>query len=148
MKNKFSAFFAAYNESVKRGNPFTKEEVVSNFTLGRTSSVKELNMAELQLLVSRLQHTNECTRRDKMVKKIIAMAWEMGVLYREKKVTTQCGIIETTNYSRLDEWMTKNSYLKKKLSAYTYAELPKLVSQYQLVHQHWLNNNNNLNKNL
>jgi len=40
---------------------------------------------------------------------------------------------------RVDGWCVSFSYLKKKLDNYTYEELPKLVSQFELVYTDYLN---------
>ena len=39
---------------------------------------------------------------------------------------------------RFDAWALKSSYLKKKLNQYSYAELPKLVYQFEQVYKHFL----------
>lgn len=82
--NKYAAFFAAYNTSVKRGNDMTREEVIQQFTEGRTPSLKDLSDIELQELTRRLnmltgtryQPNND--KLDKMRKSIIAIFHDMN----------------------------------------------------------------------
>lgn len=52
--NRYSAFYAAYNNSVAKGNPNTKVEVVKEFTNNRTASLQDLSDFELQELVRNL----------------------------------------------------------------------------------------------
>lgn len=58
MNNPYAAFFAAYNNSVKGGNPLSREEQISQFTDGRTESLKELKPEELKALVVGLNSTS------------------------------------------------------------------------------------------
>lgn len=44
------------------------------------------------------------------------------------------------DYNKLENWMQNFSYLHKKLDRYTFKELPKLVSQFEAVYKHFLNN--------
>jgi len=82
MKNKYSPFFAAYNASVKAGNPNTKEEVIQSFTEGRTKSLKDLDIRELQELIRSLQRITpsnwENDKADRMRKAIMAIFHSMG----------------------------------------------------------------------
>lgn len=91
MKNKYSPFFSAYNNSVKRGNPHTKEEVVENFTNGRTSSLQELSDWDLQELTRNLRKlapqlpNPNSDRADKMRKAIIAIFKSMNRTVEDAK---------------------------------------------------------------
>ena len=83
--NKYSAFFAAYNASVKRGNPLSKEEMISDFTNGNTTSLKDLSWHEVQELTRKLNYTSGNTQlppkyntlEDRMRKGIIAIFHRM-----------------------------------------------------------------------
>jgi len=85
MANKYASFFAAYNASVKRGNPLSKEEVISDFTSGQTTSLKDLSWHELNELVTKLNYTSGNTTpapkyntiEDRMRKAIIAIFHRM-----------------------------------------------------------------------
>jgi hypothetical protein len=79
--NRYSAFYAAYNTSVAKGNPNSKVEVVNQFTNGKTSSLQDLSDWELQELVRRLNtltgakyapKTDEEIKKDKLRKAIIS----------------------------------------------------------------------------
>lgn len=83
--NRYTKFFAAYNSSVKRGNPNSKEEVVSQFTDKRTSSLKDLSEFELQELTRNLNGLSATHKwkppdveADKMRKSIIAIFKNTG----------------------------------------------------------------------
>lgn len=52
--NQYARFYASYNTSVKCGNTASKEEVVFEFTGGRTTSLRELSEAELKDLIDQL----------------------------------------------------------------------------------------------
>jgi hypothetical protein len=48
------------------------------------------------------------------------------------------GFTEETNYDHFNLWMLKYGYLHKSLSAYTYDELPKLITQLEKVEKDYL----------
>ncbi len=78
--SKFSAFFSAYNASVKCGNRLSREEQISEFTQGRTDSLKDLTHDELKELTRRLMGTvpPPDPKADKMRKSIIAIFHNMN----------------------------------------------------------------------
>lgn len=116
-----------------------KAEMVASFTNGRTESSREMTAAEAdELLRSLNDHQPEADAKDKMIRKIIAMAREMGVVTREPVVGPDGKVKQKSNYTRLNHWMLQLSYLKKPLNQYSYAELPKLVTQYTAVYMSWL----------
>lgn len=129
MKNKYSPFFAAYNDSVKRGNPFTKEEVISNFTNGRTSSLKDLDHWELQELTRSLRQlappvtpSGDGGKADKMRKAIIAIFKSMNRTVEEAKT-----------------WAEKQGVkgVKKGFNEYTTGELYILIAIAEKVKSDW-----------
>lgn len=89
--NKYAPFFAAYNNSVKKGNPLSKEEVISNFTNGRTKSLKDLDHWELQELTRNLNMLAPATdqsggpKADSMRKGIIAIFKSMDRTVEDAK---------------------------------------------------------------
>lgn len=111
-----------------------KKALISSFTNGRTDRCSSLTSQEaielIQLLNRDFVPSNEDLRKEKMARKILAMAHELGWIKKEQ-VITSVGMEEKRNYKSFNEWMTKFSYLKKPLSQYTYTELPKLVSQFE-----------------
>lgn len=52
--NRYSHFYAAFNTAVKKGCNYSKEELVDDFTKGRTASLKELSDGELREIVMQL----------------------------------------------------------------------------------------------
>lgn len=111
-----------------------KAEIVDAVTNGRTSSSKELTFDEAHALLQDLNKGYvKPDEGKKMRGNIIAMAHEMNWIKRTKVVQGN-RIIVKDDYSSLDAWMLKFSYLKKNLFDYSYAELPKLVTQFKNVY--------------
>ena len=146
MKNKYAAFYT----ELKKLPGMSKDEAVYEFTNGRTRSLRDLSEWDVQELTRRLRSiaprpplpasrtsangSGERDLRAPMIKKVVAMAHEMGMV---SKMLNAKGQMQN-DYSRLNRWMLEKSYLKKKLNAYTYAELPKLVSQMENVYRDFL----------
>lgn len=92
--NKYAGFYAAYNASVKKGNTLTKEEVLLDFTAGKTSSLKDLSAHEIEALIRSLnglsgfvpgtKHQDD--KADKMRKGIIAIFKKMGRTAEDAKI--------------------------------------------------------------
>lgn len=110
-----------------------KKEIILGITNDRTDSTKELTQPEVDALIKHLQSQEKkpdpC---DVMRKKIISIAWQMNWTY-QKDGKTKADII------RINKWCEQSSYLKKKLNDYKYKELPKLLSQFQIVYKDYLN---------
>jgi hypothetical protein len=123
-------------------NKEAKAEMIMGFTQGRETSSTGLTFAEANSLIKALNLANalnelngESESQRKMTGKIFYYAHEMGW------VKTNTAGQRVADGERVNEWMIKSSYLKKKLSAYTLAELPKLVSQFAQVYKYYLVNN-------
>ncbi len=107
----------------------TRKAIISGASGERTESSSELTFDEANQLIKYLKgRDKEEQAADKMRKKIIAMAYEYAKIpangtAEEKKETV----------ARLNEWCIQYGYLHKELNKYTYAELPKLVTQFQHV---------------
>lgn len=134
MGNKYASFFAAYHASVKKGNPFSKEETVSNFTNGRTVSLGDLDYFELQELTRRLtamtspatKATADQPKKDKadsMRKAIIAIFRSMERTVEDAK-----------------QWAEKQGVkgVKKGFNEYTTGELYVLISIAEKVKTDWM----------
>lgn len=124
----------------KRGLMAYKAEMIGGLTNGRTEHSSELTFAEAAALITSLNQDKAAAQTDdgkKMRGSIIAMAHELGWI-KETTVVTAAGIKPKKDYTSLDNWMLHFSYLKKKLFDYTYAELPKLVTQFKQVYQSFL----------
>lgn len=112
----------------------TKEDLVSQYTSGRTLSSAEMTIPECQALINNLQHmANETVKvmvtpkaptaqnpSDKMRKKILSICHEMN--WKEK------GHLDWT---RINGWLLKYGYLKKPLNDYKALELPTLITQFE-----------------
>jgi hypothetical protein len=135
--NPYTPFFAAFNAAQKRGNPLTKEDVISQFTGGRTTSLKQLDTAELNELTLSLNRISGFQARrpnthhdptDKQRKAIIAIAHKMGWQTPSGKADIR----------RINGWCVTFGKFKKPLNDHTAPELPELVTQFDKVYQSFL----------
>lgn len=109
-----------------------KATLVFNVTKGRTESTKEMTWQETRLLINYLQSQDpQAARANKMRRKMFSLAHEMQ---------WHISGTQKVDGARLDAWCEKYGYLHKKLNSYTYLELPKLVSQFESLHKHFLTN--------
>ena len=113
-----------------------KKNLVHSYSNGRTFSSKQLTQGEAFQMISALQNLvrvmPEEVASDKMRKKIISMFREMGYQKTvEGKVKADMTAIHT--------WCEHKSYLQKKLNDYSHEELPKLVSQVEMIYKKHLN---------
>lgn len=101
-----------------------KDNLVLGFTGGRSSSRADLTDAEALQMIAwlKLQNKNVDERANKMRRKIISYAHRMR-WYIE--------FTQTVDMQRLNGWCIKYGYLHKPLKAYTYKELPALVTQFK-----------------
>ena len=138
-------------QSIINKNPnlkAAKEDIVSEVSKGRTTSVAALLFAEADSLIKGLQketsfkkEVNKADPCHKMRGKILSHAHELG--WHKKDSNGNMIRDPTTNkpkidFDRVNEWCTKYGYLKKKLDKYTYAELPKMVGQFKKVYEDYL----------
>ncbi|MGQ0738376.1 MAG: hypothetical protein ACT4OJ_04885 [Bacteroidota bacterium] len=117
-----------------------KNSLVYQYTNGRTESVAAMTFTEAHELLKMLnnQKTEKKEPREKMIRSIIAMAREMGVITR-KQVVTENGLEWKSDYSQFNHWLlTKSSAKKKTLNLCSYGELNTLVTQYKAIYQSWL----------
>lgn len=116
----------------KQGLTHHKSEIMEGVSNGRTTSTKGLTAAEASDLIAHLTQTSRDTNvSSKLMKKLFALAFEMGWCPYENRVMDGGEIKKVRNYTRLHEWVLKYGYLKKPLRSYTYSELPKLVSIFE-----------------
>lgn len=114
----------------KRGiDKDTKAVMVAGFSNNRCTSSKELYYDEAADMIKHLQtlqpHQPEA---EKMRNKILYYAHEMNWRNAALKLDMQ----------RVDAWCNKFGYLHKDLDQYEYKELPKLVSQFEIVYRSYL----------
>ena len=67
--------------------------------------------------------SDESLKKDKMRKKIIALFCKMG--YKDQYACA--------DMARINAWVLKYGFLNVKMNSYSYQELPKLVSQVEIV---------------
>ncbi len=116
----------------KQGLTHHKAEIMEGVSNGRTTSTKGLTMDEASDLIAHLTQTSRDTNvSSRLMKKLFAMAFEMGWCPEEAVVSEDGQIKKKRNYTRLHQWVEKYGYLKKPLRNYTYNELPKLVSIFE-----------------
>lgn len=117
-----------------------KATLVCSMTSGRTEKSSEMNNVEANELISYLRTQVAALRSDgldakadKMRKKILSLAWQMNWTYLNTKRQVKVDV------NRVNAWCTKYGYLKKPLNDYIYAELPKLLTQFESVYNTYLN---------
>lgn len=116
--------------------PDEKIEMVINVTEGRAQSSKDLTDKEFVILINKLQtelgagEQPKWLQANKMRKKILSMCHELGL---HQYGTTK---IDMTS---VDKLCREHTYLKKGLNAYSLSELPKLVSQFEVILKKYYN---------
>jgi hypothetical protein len=100
-----------------------KEMMVSQFTDGRTISVRDMQTAEAMALINKLNGDKKDTndKRSKMIRTIYSYAHSLNMT----KLVNGLSKVDT---ERLDALTKRLSPQKKGLQAHTYEELPKLVT--------------------
>lgn len=98
------------------------EEMALTYSDGRTTHISSLYSGEARELIQHLSASlNEPeTPRERMKRKILSMAHELGWKFRGK-----------VDLRRVNGWCEKYGYLAKPLKAYTESELPALVTQFE-----------------
>ena len=115
----------------KTGNAGNKEDMIAGFTGGRTTSVRELLPEETVAVIRYLNKLDPNYKgSERMRRKIISMAHEMQWRH--------IGSVKI-DMGRVDGWCITFGFGKKKLDAYTYEELPKLVTQFTEAYNHYIN---------
>lgn len=100
----------------------TRRDIVFRFTNGRTQSTRQLTQRELDFLVSRFQDdfTTPEVEMEMRRKRSVVLT-----------LATRTGIKHPENWHRFNNWMLKNSVLKKRLMDYDYYELDVLMRQFR-----------------
>lgn len=113
-------------------NSDMKADMVEQYTGGRTRSTADMYTHECQALINFLSaqvgKTTEGQRADKMRKKIISMAHEMGWQLPNGKA----------DIARVNAWCKKYGHGHKPLNSYQYKELPELVGQFEEAYKYYL----------
>jgi hypothetical protein len=109
-----------------------KHALVYDFTSGRSESTKELYYSEADLLIRHLESLfREEDKCDKMRKKIISMAREMGW------ETIVNGKVKA-DMNSIESWCIKFGQFHKGLNQHKYNELTALVTQFEQVYKSFL----------
>ena len=135
--NKYAPFYAISAKLMFDAD--MRQQAVLSYTDGRTIKLTEMTGTEskrmrtdLNKKVPQIQTTIGGKIADNMRKKIIALCREMGM---EKQDSTGSAV---ANMSKVYAFVKKIGYGKKNLNNYTQEELPKLVSQIEIIHKEYI----------
>lgn len=110
-----------------------KKELVFSFTSGRSESSRGMTDQEARDMIAYLEGSvTALDPADRMRKKIISMAREMGW---EKRVAGK----RIADMDRIKAWVMKYGQFKKPINEYEINELPALVTQFEKVYKDFLN---------
>jgi len=116
----------------KRGMMDVKQQIVSDSTAGRTDHSSEMLYNEATDLLTRLNKGSEIRLSadieagNRMRRRILSMCYTLGWTRID-----QARVKQTVDLERLNSWCIKYSYMHKEMNAYSYQELPALVSQFE-----------------
>lgn len=129
-KNQYARLYALLERSGLKGQ---KDNIVNGFTGGRTVSVRGMTGTEFAQMMVFLEGVSlRDDPRDRMRKKIISMAREMGW-----EVNGADG--KRADMDKIKNWVLKYGINKKPFNSYTATELPALVSQFEKIYKDFLN---------
>ncbi len=138
MATKYAKYFAIEKRlKAMPGFDIERSEMIEEFTSGKKSSLKDLTETEyrefctsIQKLINNPQPSKadwQNTPANIMRRKIIGLCVKMGWVNGSK-----------ADLQRIQSWVLKYGYLKKELNTYTESELPKLVSQAEMMYADFL----------
>lgn len=108
-----------------------KESLVKQFTNDRTGHVSEMRVAEAGALIIKLQElqNNDADKQaaNRMRRKIISMAYEMNHGHPHSPEGRKAAL------AFIEGWCVNKGYLHKGFNQYSHTELPKLVSQFEIM---------------
>lgn len=99
-----------------------REDLALQYSNGRTKKTSQLTQFECAALIERLQNEADLRvppKQKKMLSKFFAICHKLGWQTDGEQL----------DYTRIDNWLRKYSYLKKGINDYEEDELPKLISQ-------------------
>lgn len=115
----------------KLGLQAQKETLVQSFTHGRETSSKEMWSEEANALIKYLKSQDPTEQAaDRMRKKIIAIAHEMGWHIKGT---------QRADMKRIDGWCLTYGKYHRKLNSLTAEQLPEVVTQFEAVRTDYLN---------
>jgi len=132
-KSIYSPYFRIEKRLHASGVHVERHELIADFTDDRKTSLKELTAWEFNEFLNWLNRTYP-TREDAVKnnlnlqrRKIIALFRKMGWIEKGK-----------ADMERIYAWTLQYGYLKKPLNDYTSAEVPKLVSQVEIIYKKFI----------
>jgi hypothetical protein len=119
-----------------------KANIIEGASNGRCTSSKDLTFEEAGFLIASFGAPVKADKPGQaMINKIFAIAHEMGWIPVIQEVQPDGKVKQRKDYSHLHAWILKYGYAKKPLNKYQYAEMPKLLTQFeQGPYAHWLKN--------
>lgn len=137
-RNDYYALFSMIKKIRSVGIPVDREDLVYEYTGGRTKSLRELTPAEYEGLIKWLSRQIDAhnsnwqnSPENQMRRKIIALFYKMG--YRVTTIGYQHP--SKADMTAIKVWVMKYGYLHKDLNEYTVEELPKLVTQVEEIYR-------------
>lgn len=113
----------------KAGLSKYKEDIVYDYSNGRTEHLTEMDYNETMALVKYLQSVSgDDNPADRMRRKILSMAHEMHWEHKGGRI----------DMGRVNNWCVLFSGKKKPLNAFKLSELPALVTQFEIVYRDFL----------
>ena len=129
----YKQFFTVFKKLTSIGHKESRQELVYQFTSGRTESLRDLTTSEYKSLVYFLNESFQALNQKVIQaetnkkRKVIALFCQMGY-----KVGAQADI------NRINAWCISHGHLKKRLNYYSGADLNKLVTQAELVYKSFI----------
>jgi hypothetical protein len=127
-KSTFLALIKALNEADQYGR---RHDYVFRHTKGRTESTKEVTELEAKAIITELNSAAKPDKADRMRKKIISMAYQMGwTLPKTGKA----------DMKRIDEWCrSEKGPYHKALNSHDIKELGILTGVFEKVYKQYMN---------
>ncbi len=129
----YPQFFAIYAKLKAIGYPYERDELIYQFTNGRTSSIKELTAHDYRELINwmysiyNVENEKALVSEAKQKRKIIALFCQMGYTNGDKP-----------DYQRIDDWCAKSGPIKQRLNYHKGKDLNTLVTQAEKVYQSFI----------
>ena len=127
--NQYAPFFAALKAAEQRTNTkIDRQELIADFTNGRTESLKDLSRIELSELIHQLGGKTANDPCDVMRKKIISLLKYQGYTLAGGKA----------DMPRIYAFIEKYGYLPLPLNEYDQRHLPKLITQVETMKRKYI----------
>ncbi len=104
-----------------------KKDLVSQFSNGRVTSTKDMEINEARAL---LNYLSQYDPLDGMRRKVFSLAYDAGIIYGDSPEDKRM------NSAKLNMFLTQRGAVKKELNKMDKAELVKTVGQFQQIVKH------------